>query len=67
MRLQLFPLMFAPLDVNSPIEINRTHLVADAIAVADGNADAQCERALSANLSQVEIFHVLMILFDLQA
>ena len=33
--------------MNSTIEINGIHLIADAMAVADANVDAQCEWALA--------------------
>ena len=45
MHLPLFRLMFAPLNVNSTLEINGTHLVADANKIINANTVAKCERA----------------------
>ena len=50
LRVQLFPLMFVPRNVNSSVEISGTHSVADTIAVADANVNGQCKRVLIRNM-----------------
>ena len=39
--------------MNSPIEINGTHLITDAITVADANANVQCERVFTFETSEI--------------